>query len=99
MPDEPEVVTGPPIETPEGHVHEEYTETPAEGSEETADEVESDIADLAEQLVGQAAISETRHNAILNEVTQCREQITLLSQTNQPENPLLTQLLNQMIEI
>lgn len=75
-------------------------ETPSEIVDEI-EEVTDDIDELTETLVAHSIMSEARHEEILEEISECRLQVQQLS-TNpalSAENPILTQLLNQMIEL
>ena len=64
------------------------------------DETIEDIDELSEQLAVHSIISEERHDEILARVDECNQTIqTLSSQVTQGESPILTQLLNQMIEL
>lgn len=63
------------------------------------EEATEDIDELSEQLAVHSIISEERHDEILARVDECNQTIqTLSSQVTQGESPILTQLLNQMIE-
>ena len=64
------------------------------------EEATEDIDELSEQLAVHSIISEERHDEILARVDECNQTIqTLSSQVTQGESPILTQLLNQMIEL
>ena len=67
---------------------------------EDIEEATEDIDELSEQLAVHSIISEERHDEILARVDECNQTIqTLSSQVTQGESPILTQLLNQMIEL
>jgi hypothetical protein len=73
---------------------------PEEAIIEDIEEAVDDIDELSEQLAVHSIISEERHDEILARVDECNQTIQILSsQANQAENPILTQLLNQMIEL
>ena len=75
---------------------------PPPSTEEIIDAVEDEteeVDELVAQLSALSAISETRHTQILERTDACRVELERLSTIPQAESPLLTQLLNQMIEI
>jgi hypothetical protein len=86
--------TGPPIGDAPEHTH----ETPVI-VEESPEEIEDDIDELAEALAVHSIISEQRHEQILEEVAACQTQLETLSTSPQTENPLLTQITTQLAEI
>jgi hypothetical protein len=100
MPDEPVIIegeTGPPIGEVEGHTHE--TPIVVTDNDESPDEIEDDIDELAEALAVHSIISEERHDEILERVDECRMQLESLSTTGTAESPLLTQIMSQLVEI
>jgi hypothetical protein len=66
---------------------------------EDIEEATDDIDELSEALAVHSIISEERHDEILERVDECRTQLATLSSVPTAENPILTQLLNQMIEL
>jgi hypothetical protein len=88
---EPE--TGPPIGEVPIHTHEEPAI--AEVVEEVADEAD----ELLDEIRALGTAQETRLSTLTENINTCRTQLERLSQIQPAENPMLTQLLNQMIEI
>lgn len=65
---------------------------------ESTDDVVEDIDELAEQLAVHQIISEERHEEILQGVAECQKTLETLSGV-QTENPILTTIMNQLIEM
>lgn len=66
---------------------------------EAIDETEDEIDELTEQLVAHQIMSEARHEEIIERVNECHQLLENSSETSGAENPILTQVLNQLIEI
>ena len=68
---------------------------PIEAVEEEVEEID----EIAEQLAVLGIVTEERHTEILQEVQSCRNQLESLSRTEQPENPMLTQIAESLIQL
>ena len=78
------------------------TDPPSDSNEEIREDLEEateDVDELVSTLAAHATLSETRHTEILERIDQCRTISERLSATSGAENPMLTQLLNQMVEL
>lgn len=70
--------------------------------EETIDAIEdaaSEIDEVSSQLTELNAQAETRHADILERLNTCLAKVETLSSSQTAENPLLTQVLNQVVEL
>ena len=90
MPEIIEGESGPPIGDPPEHTHEVPVVV-----EESADEVEEDIDELLVAVQNLAG----GNTQILERLDTCQNRLEVLSQTATAENPVLTQVLNQLVEM
>lgn len=94
MPEIIEGESGPPIGDPPEHTHEVPVVV-----EESPQEIEDDIDELAEALAVHSIISEERHDEILTEVAACQTRLEQLSTVGTAESPLLTQIIAELATI
>jgi chromosome segregation ATPase len=92
MPDDPEY-TGPPIGEPPEHVHDNAPVV------DVIDQTQDEVDELQEQVSGLESLTKTQHAEMTAKVDTCLSKLEALSTQNSAENPLLTQLLNQLVEI
>jgi hypothetical protein len=90
MPEIIEGESGPPIGDPPEHTHEVPVVV-----EESADEVEEDIDELLVAVQNLAG----GNTQILERLETCQTRLEVLSTTATAENPVLTQMLNQLVEM
>lgn len=68
--------------------------------DELIDETDEDINELQEALAVHSIMSEQRHEEILEGIEECQTRLETLSATAQTaESPILTQVLNQLVEL
>jgi len=70
-----------------------------ESAEDAIEETAEEIDEITEQLVAHSIMSEERHEEIIEKVDECLSRLESSSATAGAENPMLAQLLNQLIEI
>jgi chromosome segregation ATPase len=65
----------------------------------SVDDTDDEVDEILTELQSQKTVSETRYNELSERLNQCLTRLEALSAGSNAENPILTQLSNQIAEI